>query len=274
MTRDDSLIQLSVLMPVRDGSKFLQRAIRSTLRAMPPSSELLIVDDGSRDNSIQIAMDFIDPRVIVLENQGQNGLVHALNFGLSRARGKYLARMDSDDICLPWRFLAQLRLLKTTDADFVFATAIAFGRPIRPYWILPQLPLSLSDTQFKFALTSFNPAVHPTMVARADVISRLGGYRDVPAEDLDLWLRAALAKYTLHRGAMPCLGLRLHGRQISRSEGWLESVSRQIDLTALRDRLARDPQLDGFNPGFVVRTLLRLEAAGLPKFASPWKKKS
>lgn len=261
-------------MPVKDGSKYLERSMRSTLSAMPSSSELLVVDDGSCDNSIQIARSFTDPRVAVLENQGKSGLAHALNFGLSRARGKYLARMDADDICLPWRFLAQLRLLRTTDADFVFGTAIAFGRPIRPYWILPQLPLRLKDTQFKFALTRFNPAVHPTMVARADVIRRLGGYRDVPAEDLDLWLRAALAKYTFFRGAIPCLVLRLHERQVSRSDEWRESVARQVGLTALREQLARDSQLQRLGLGFVVRKLLRLEAKGLPKFASPWKRKA
>lgn len=273
MTRDDTALQLSVLMPVRDGSKYLHSSILTTLIAMPSSSELLVIDDGSCDNSVEIALDFDDPRVKVVLNPGPHGLSNALNLGLSLARGKYVARMDSDDICLPWRFTVQLRALNRSDVDFVFATAVAFGRPLKPYWLLPQLPLRLTDSQFKLGLCRFNPAVHPTMAARRNVLKSLGGYRHFPAEDLDLWLRAALAGCRFSRLAIPCVGLRLHERQLSRSQAWLGAVGEQFELNALREQLWRDPSVRNLKPRPLLKYLLNLESSGLPRFAAPWKRR-
>ena len=272
MTLFDDDITLSVLLPVRDGARFIEKAVRSTLSAMPSSSELVVVDDGSRDESTRLLSQMGDPRLRIVQNSSHAGLVGALNFGLKLARGRYVARMDSDDICMPWRFTLQLReLMKFPDIDFLFSTALVFGKPIAPYPFLPQLPRGLSDVEFKLALTSWNPAVHPTMVARRSAMMDLGGYRNVPAEDLDLWLRAALRKYQFKRLALPTIGLRLHGNQVTRTKAWISGVESQTELDLLRAELAKVVEMS--KPRRIVQggRVSRLESQGLPRVLAPWK---
>ena len=268
----DDRITLSVLLPVRDGAKYIQKAVRSTLSAMSDSSELVVVDDNSEDETSYLVREIRDSRLRIIKNGSNPGLVGALNLGLELARGKYVARMDSDDICFPWRFALQLReLKKSPQIDFLFSTALVFGKPIKPYPVLPQLPRALSDFEFKLALISWNPAVHPTMVARRSALLDLGGYRNVPAEDLDLWLRAALRNFNFRRLALPTIGLRLHGNQVTRKQAWIEDVANQGELDLYRAELAKLLQLNSAKPIKIRRQAARLESAGLPRVFAPWK---
>lgn len=268
----DDRITLSVLLPVRDGAKYIQKAVRSTLSAMPHEAELVVVDDNSDDETGYLVREISDSRLRIVKNDSNPGLVGALNLGLELAKGKYVARMDADDICFPWRFSLQLReLKKSPEIDFLFSTALVFGKPIRPYPFLPQLLRSLGDSEFKLALTSWNPAVHPTMNARRSALLALGGYRDVPAEDLDLWLRAALKGYEFKRLAIPVIGLRLHDNQVTRTEKWIEGVANQGELELFRAELVKMIQIN--NPKLVEMKgqVAHLESHGLPRLFAPWK---
>ena len=92
---------VSVIMPVRDGGDYLETAVNSILGQSFAALELILVDDHSVDAAIN-RLSVTDPRLVVLENQGR-GVSSAFNTGLSRARGEFIARMDSDDIALPGR---------------------------------------------------------------------------------------------------------------------------------------------------------------------------
>jgi GT2 family glycosyltransferase len=268
-----TLTQLSVLVPVRNGAKFIKPCLKSILTWLPKQSEVIVVNDASTDETGQLVDSFTDSRIVHLRLEESKGIAQALNFGLYHSKGLFIARMDADDICLPWRFALQLQKLRANSAlDFVFTTAIVFGQPIKPYPFLPQLPLPLNDGQFKLALLEWNPAVHPTMMARKEALLSLDGYRDVPAEDLDLWIRAALEGYTFQRVCFPSIFLRLHESQITRQDSWKIAIASNREIGALRNALREKLGVEKTARGLgFLSPLFSLEKNGLPRFLAPWK---
>ncbi len=132
--------EISVLLPVRDGARTLGLAMLSVLRQSYRDFELLVIDDGSRDASPDIARSFGDARVRLLLDGKQMGLAARLNQGIDEAVGRYIARMDADDICFPERFARQfarlenesgLDLLGCRTLDFDDGGAVTGERPYR-----------------------------------------------------------------------------------------------------------------------------------------------
>src|SRR5256885_1916657 len=103
---------VSVVLPVYNAQKYLRDAIRSILDQDYPTLEIIIIDDGSADNSSQIISGFTDKRIFHISNEKNSGLIYSLNLGFEIANGKYIARMDADDICLQGRFRAQVEFLE------------------------------------------------------------------------------------------------------------------------------------------------------------------
>ncbi|HEX7809479.1 MAG TPA: glycosyltransferase family 2 protein, partial [Thermoanaerobaculia bacterium] len=103
---------VSVLLPVWNGERFLAEAVESVLRQTHESLELIVIDDGSSDGSLAIAEEFAarDSRVVVIHTP-HRGLPSALNAGTAVARGRYVARMDADDVSLPTRLARQTEYL-------------------------------------------------------------------------------------------------------------------------------------------------------------------
>ena len=91
---------------------YLREAIESVLNQTYADFELIIIDDCSTDNSLEIIREYKDERIVVLENKENMGITKSLNRGLSVARGEFVARMDADDICFPKRFEKQVQFLK------------------------------------------------------------------------------------------------------------------------------------------------------------------
>lgn len=212
---------LSVLMPVRNGERFVRSAALSTIRALPRDSELVICDDGSSDGTPAILAEFAsDKRVRVMRTAGL-GVAGALNALLRSTDSQFVARMDADDVCLPWRFHVQLRALR--DADVIFSTVIFVsegGWPRRP-----DRPGRVSPEAVPLHLLMGNVLVHPTMIGRRSVIDDAEGYRETSAEDYDLWLRLANSGRRLTRIATPTLLYRRHAGQVSKTGAWLDAES-------------------------------------------------
>ncbi|MGL4476287.1 MAG: glycosyltransferase family 2 protein [Shewanella sp.] len=103
---------VSIIMPVYNGEKFLVEAINSILNQTFTDFEFIIINDGSSDGSFDIAAEFqqMDPRIILI-SQENIGLIGTLNKGIELSKGKYIARMDQDDISLENRILEQVDLL-------------------------------------------------------------------------------------------------------------------------------------------------------------------
>jgi glycosyltransferase involved in cell wall biosynthesis len=192
-----TLPRISILMPVRNESCHLPEALSSLARQTLSSWELIVVDDGSSDSTPAIlsAAARGDSRIRVIRREG-GGLVAALNSGLEACRAPLLARMDGDDICHPRRLELQAAYLAThADTGLVACNFRHFPRSMLKQGMLSyetwQNSLG-SHAQILRDRFIESPFVHPSIMARRDLIEEAGGYRDCGwAEDYDLWLRMA-----------------------------------------------------------------------------------
>lgn len=212
--------RLAVLIPVFSAEKTLGSALSTTLRSLPRDAGVTVLDDGSADRSIEIARAFDDPRVRV-HSRANGGVASALNELLASTDSEFIARMDADDLVLPGRFTRQLAALTTAgrtsnQADAVFTTVIQFGTGARP---VPR-PSRIAPEDFGLHLLLTNPVAHPTLMAKRESIERVGGYRELPTEDYDLWLRMATDGARLQRMALPGLAYRMHPDQVTASATW------------------------------------------------------
>lgn len=103
---------ISVILPVYNRENYLNEAIQSMLEQTYKNFELIIVDDGSTDNSLSIAENINDERIVICKNQINKGVSFSRNLGISKAKGEFLAFMDSDDISLPLRLEKQILLFQ------------------------------------------------------------------------------------------------------------------------------------------------------------------
>ncbi|TPW73782.1 glycosyltransferase family 2 protein [Schumannella sp. 10F1B-5-1] len=213
--------RLSVLLPVRDGARTVARAVRSTLRAMPADSELLVLDDASVDRTAAVVDAIDDSRLRLVQSTSPLGVAGGLNRLLELSDSALVARMDADDVTLPGRFARQRHALQRMRAEILFGTVIEFsdgGRRIRP-----TPPLGLDPQALRLHLLLTNPVAHPTLFATRRALVELGGYRAVPSEDYELWLRAAVEGRRLARSARPAIAYRVHPAQVTASTSWRRS---------------------------------------------------
>lgn len=205
-------------MPVRNAESTIRSAIQSCLKGMAAEDELVIVNDASTDLTNQYLSTISDSRVVQLRNEENLGVAASLNLAIAASSKPLLARMDADDVMLPWRRHLSLKALESPKTDFVFTTAVVFGESIKVP--LPQFPLGVRAKDCRGLLSRGNPFVHSTMLARRSTLENLGNYLNTPMEDYDLWIRAALAGYLFTQVSTPCLLYRQHRRQITRSDLW------------------------------------------------------
>lgn len=203
----------SVLMPVFNAACYLPLGLRDLQRQTWQDFEIIAVDDGSTDGSKEILRACRDPRLRVVERERNGGLVAALNEGLQAARGKWVARQDADDRCVPRRLEAQARALQG-QSGVVLGYSRARLLNERGWWRGSLRP-PLRDAELRWDLGFRNPVPHTSAVfPLALVRDELGGYDgDNVTADFQLWSRL------LERGsalgvAEPLVGYRVHGHSI------------------------------------------------------------
>lgn len=190
-THVSSTPRVSVLMPAYNAAPFLHQAVESILTQTFTDFEFIIIDDGSTDATPTILAEYTDPRIRVVRKARNEGLVSALNLGIEMARGKYLARMDADDISLPERFERQIAAL-----DHLPDIAILGTKAIRidtsGQFIEHMVSVTKPSAIRRRLEAGVAPIVHPSVMMRTQFVRELGGYRmGFPqAQDRDLWLRA------------------------------------------------------------------------------------
>lgn len=220
---------LTVMMPAFNAETHIGMAISTTLRSMPRDSELVVLDDASGDATAELVAQVGDARVRLIRSDKNVGGGAARIRLFEQSDSRYVASMDADDVCLPWRFPLQLGAVGS--ADVVFGAAVRFGRGVtrlRPSSVIP-----ISATEAPSALMFHNPFFHPTMLARRDVIQAVGGYRPLRiAQDYELWLRISAGGYRLRRIAAPVIGYRESEGQVTRESDYLERVRHNGDLRA------------------------------------------
>jgi len=157
--------------------------------------ELVVVDDGSTDNSLKIATSFSDPRITILELGENIGLAAALNRGINRARSAIIARHDQDDISAPDRLERQLRFLDVQPELVLVGTwaTIVRASPNGDWEVTGHHRHPTTDAQLRLRLLWNNPFVHSSVTFRRDAFEAAGGYGTDPVnswpEDYDLWSR-------------------------------------------------------------------------------------
>ncbi|MFA7668469.1 MAG: glycosyltransferase family 2 protein [Burkholderiaceae bacterium] len=225
---------VSVLLPCHNGSVWLVDAVRSVLTQTFSDIELLIYDDGSTDASWPLIerLAASDRRVIPIRGTPNRGIVHALTTMLNRARGRFIARMDADDICLPMRFEQQLAFLDQQKIDLCGSWFQEFGGglPRRVRW--PH-----RSEELEAAMLFQNTICHPTIMARREVFEAVA-YRDanILAEDYDLFVRAG-QQFRLANVPQVLLRYRRHPQQATQAKrSLMEQVTKRIRLQALEAR--------------------------------------
>ncbi len=186
---------VSVVLPVRDAVATLGDALASLRAQTLPDWECLVVDDGSRDGSPELARRLAaeDPRIRVLVRLAR-GLVAALNEGCAHARGRFLARLDADDVCHPERLAEQVAWLERDPSLDLVSCLVRFGGDrLRQAGFARHVDwLNTLLTPEAIARERFieSPVAHPSVMFRRETFYRRGGYRDGPfPEDYELWLR-------------------------------------------------------------------------------------
>jgi glycosyltransferase involved in cell wall biosynthesis len=192
MAKTDNIL-ISVILSVRNGERFIREAVESVLRQTYSHFELLIVNDGSTDGTNAVLQSFNDDRINIIETEGV-GLVKALNLGISKANGEYIARMDADDICMPERFAKEVEVLNNNEHIGLVCSDIEVidedGKRLGfQKEVINNRKKLLKALSFK---GNMKPIIHPTVMMRKSLIDSIGGYREYDAaEDRDLWLRLA-----------------------------------------------------------------------------------
>lgn len=179
-------VDISIIMPVYNGEKYLKEAIESILNQTFKNFELIIINDGSSDQSKNIIENFLDKRIKNLENKTNRGLIYSLNYGISKAKGKYIARMDADDISHLNRLEIQFNYLEKNKDIFFLGSQVEKVYSKTEKIKLSRLRTAYSD--IKTDLLFANPFIHPTLMFRQEIFSEnyyeegLNG-----AEDFGLW---------------------------------------------------------------------------------------
>lgn len=189
--------KISVLMGIYNCEATLSEAIDCILAQTYDNWELIMCDDGSKDNTVLVAEEYVQKypnKIILLKNEKNMGLNYTLNKCLESAQGEYVARMDGDDVCNPTRFEKELNFLdKHPEYALVSCNMELYDKDgvfrIIEYKEQPLLKDFLKTSQF----------CHAGCMMRTSVMKELGGYtvsdKFLRVEDYDLWVRLYIAGY-------------------------------------------------------------------------------
>lgn len=178
---------ISVVMPVYNGEKYLREAIDSILNQTFSNFEFIILNDGSTDKTEEIILSYTDPRIVYVKNEENLQIVKTLNKGIALAKGKYIARMDADDISMPERFAKQFAFMEANPDVGVCGTWLkTFGE------ISDVLQMPVSHDEILVTLLFNSCIMHPTVFMRKTVLCAQTVIYDEnynKAEDYELWTR-------------------------------------------------------------------------------------
>lgn len=205
--------QVTVLVPVYNAGVYLQESVGSILRQTYKNFELLILDDGSTDGCADFLKEIDDQRIRLIRRR--HDYIATLNYGLSTARGKYIARMDADDRMYPTRLSQQVKVMEQYPEVVLCA---AYMRELGGRDIYNS---GLSGTLMHYAPVFLvgNFISHPTVMLRTDYVRRHKlryKAKYIYAEDYKLWTDIACLGGVMHIIPKPLLEYRIFAEQVSR----------------------------------------------------------
>ena len=181
--------EVTVLMSVYNGEKYLQEAIDSILNQTFTDFEFLIVNDGSIDRTAEILQSYRDTRIKIIDNEKNIGLTKSLNKGLRMARGEYIARMDADDVSMLERLEKEVNFLETHQDYAVVGTFLKVLNEDSK--VVGTIEKPIDDDQIKEFLKKDSCIGHGSAMIRKEYLLNVGPYNESieKAQDYDLWLR-------------------------------------------------------------------------------------
>lgn len=255
--------EVSVVMSVYNAGPWLRATVESVLAQTDVDFELIVIDDGSTDESAAILDAITDPRVRVV-HQENRGLTRALITGCETAQGRLIARQDAGDLSLPLRLAKQRRAL---DADsslaFVSCWTEYIGPQDEPLWTgrgtgFAAEPQDVLDATKEWGMAD-GPSHHGSVMFRAGAYRDAGGYRAEfrYGQDWDLWYRlAALGKFRML--AEPLYAARIEPSSISSAARRAQQALAALSLAAAKARA------EGRSDAGILR-----QAATIPRSGSP-----
>lgn len=207
--------EITVLMPVYNGERYLREAIESMLNQTFKDFEFMIINDCSTDGSREIILSYNDERIRLIDNQVNMGQTKSLNKGLKIARGRYIARMDQDDVSLPNRLEEQSIFLRGNPEIIAVGSLGKYiekgGRSIdvwRP---------SCDPKEINLLMLFYNQIGHSSVMMDREAVLHIGGYNEwyQCSQDYELWSEMVRRKYKITNIPKFLFKARIHNHQAS-----------------------------------------------------------
>ena len=232
----------SVLLPLYNGSQFINASLKSILDSMRETDELVLVNDGSDDISKEELkkLEKKDSRIKVI-NKSHSGLVETLNYGIAHCENDLIARADIDDKYSPKRISKQVQFMAVNpNCAAVFSDYQILSADGRDLGIIPT---AISPLLTRFSLLNPQRTPHPSVIFRKSAVIQVGAYSpdDFPAEDLSLWIKLSksfeiatipeiLLFYTLHKANITS---KHQDQMITRTRSLSEEFVKTLSIDAI-----------------------------------------
>lgn len=201
---------VSVIIPVFNGSAYLKEAVNSVLASSYHNLEILLIDDGSADHSQQLCQNLArqHEQISFYSFPSNRGLGRVLNFGLEKAQGKYICRLNQDDRMLKHRIVTQVEYLESHPKVAALGSSIKLFMEDGSTQIVHYLP---TDEQIKKMWLIISPFADPSVMYQRELALNLGGYQQDfwPGDDTHLWIRMGMHGQ-LANIAQPLVEVRYH----------------------------------------------------------------
>ena len=231
---NNTVPKISVVMSVYNGQKYLREAIDSILNQTFKEFEFIVIDDGSTDKSVEIIKSYVDPRIILIKQENQ-GLAAALNGGIKIAKGKYIARMDADDISEVDRFSLQLQYMENNNHCVAVGSLSNIISKDGDFLYLAEN--TIDSKKLKTVLPYTTPFAHGSSFIRVSAIRSVGGYHEQMrfGQDMLLWIDLAeLGDFAII--PKPLYNFRITPFSNSRTSKKNQKIEKKIFYEYYRDR--------------------------------------
>lgn len=238
---------VSILIPAFNVQDYVEEAMNSLLNQTYVNIEIVVVDDASTDDTLKILreLECKDNRVKVYSNLENKGIVDTMNFGIKFCTGDFIARMDADDIAMPYRIEKQLKyLIEHPEVDIVGSSTITINMRGEGNSI-SHVPVG--KKKIEKTLLIFSPCFH-IWLARRKVYDSLSGYRPLaPAEDYDFLLRATTHGFVINNIDQPLMKIRCRDGNTADIAGIKQRKAHYYVIELFKRRIKYNTLEDGFH---------------------------
>ncbi|HEY9177284.1 MAG TPA: glycosyltransferase family 2 protein [Flavipsychrobacter sp.] len=224
---------ITVLLPAYNAAEYIREAIDSVLNQTFTDFELLIINDGSTDNTENIIRQYSDAR-IRLHSQPNTGLVGALNKGLELAKGELIARFDADDVCYPERLQLQYDFMKA-NPDYILIGSEADYMEEDGSYIFTFKFNAYTDAEIRALNYTVCPFIHASVMFYKQDVTELGGYDKgaITFEDHLLWWKL-IQRGKVKNMELPLIKVRFNPDSVTVDERWRGPEFKRIKYTSIQ----------------------------------------